>query len=967
MKFRLPQNCLRHPDPTARTNPEVELHRDRNQAQGGRRFSLSPGERVGVRGNLVSRSFHESRVLCLGLALLCALNAATGADIPPPFEDSTQIVGRFAGGLETPVNQRLTPAGKLVELPGMRPNALALSPNAEILVTAGLTHELVVLDPVTGSVLQKVPFPSDKSPEQSPVSPLILQPGEQAQLSYTGLAFSPDGTRFYLANVNGDIKVFAVDQQHKVSALYSLALPAAAAPWRKAEIPAGIAVSADNKRLYVALNLSNRLVELYATNGQVLRTWAVGVAPFAVALARNKAYVSNWGGRRPDTTSLAGPAGRGTFVRVDTRGIASEGSVSVVDLRSRTLSNEEQEVKTELVTGLHACALAVSPDAHYVVVANAGSDTVSVIDTRADKIVDTLCARQQPSDLFGAQPNALAFDHAGKRLFVCNGTQNAVAVFQFETSARLLGLFPTSGFKPGRSKLLGLIPVGWFPGAIAYDARHKILCVANIKHISPGRPQKNNGRTEFNTRQFYGSLSLVPEPSPGDLESFTKTALANLRYPLLAEAALPPRAEAAPRPVPERTGEPSVFRHVLYIIKENRTYDQVLGDIKAGNGDAGLCVFGERVTPNQHKLTRDFVLLDNTYCCGILSADGHQWANGAMATDYMERSLAGFPRSYPAGNNTNEQDALAYSPAGFIWNNALSHGKTVRDYGEFTLSHKRWRDPARKGEPKFLDCYRDFIRGGTNIVLWSEPGVEPLRACLATNTVGWDLDVPDVWRADKFITDLKQLEQTGALANLTILWLPNDHTSGTRPGGPTPAAQVADNDLAFGRVVEAISHSKFWKDTCIFAIEDDPQAGWDHVSGYRTTAYVASPYTRRGQVIHTQYNHLSLLRTMELMLGLPPMNQMDATARPMSDCFMPAPDLTPFDTVTNNIPLDQVNSPVKSVASALRRKDAELSARLPLDQPDQCPDDLLNRILWRAMRGTDSPYPQWAVRAEEEE
>jgi YVTN family beta-propeller protein len=921
--------------------------------------------------------------LCLWL--VCALNAASAADIAPAVEDTTQIVGRHAGGLETPVNQRLTPAGKLVELPGMRPNALALSPDAELLVTAGLTHELVVLNPVTGSVLQKVPFPADKSPEQSPVSPLILQPGEQAQLSYTGLAFSPDGTRIYLANVNGDIKVFAVDQEHKVSPLFSLALPAANAPWRKAEIPAGIAVSADNQRLYVALNLSNRLVELDAVSGRVLRTWAVGVAPFAVALIRDKAYVSNWGGRRPDAGTLAGPAGRGTLVRVDARGIASEGSVSVIDLNSRPLPNQTPQSspvrvpdgvgavgqamgqsKTELVTGLHACALAASPRGHFVVVANAGSDTVSVIDTRTDKIVDTLCARQHPSDLFGAQPNAVAFDHSGKRLFVCNGTQNAVAVFQFETSTRLLGLFPTSGFKPGRSKLLGLIPVGWFPGAIAYDARHKILCVANIKHISPGRPQKNNGRTEFNTRQFYGSVSLAPEPSPGELETLTKTALANLRYPLLMEAALPPRADAAPRPVPERVGEPSVFRHVLYIIKENRTYDQVLGDIKAGNGDADLCVFGEQVTPNQHKLTRDFVLLDNTYCCGILSADGHQWANGAMATDYMERSLAGFPRSYPAGNNTNEQDALAYSPAGFIWNNALAHGKTVRDFGEFTLSHKRWRDPARKGVPKFLDCYREFICGGTNIVLWSEPSVEPLRACLATNTVGWDLDVPDVWRADKFITELKQFEQTGDLPNLTILWLPNDHTSGTRAGGPTPAAQVADNDLAVGRVVEAISHSRFWNDTCIFAIEDDPQAGWDHVSGYRTTAYVASAYTRRGQVVHTQYNHLSLLRTMELMVGLPPMNQMDATARPMFDCFMPAPDLTPFNSVTNHIPLDQVNPPVKTVSSALLRKDAELSARLPLDQPDQCPDDVLNRILWRSMRGTDIPYPQWAVKEEEE-
>ena len=321
---------------------------------------------------------------------------------------------------------------------------------------------------------------------------------------------------------------------------------------------------------------------------------------------------------------------------------------------------------------------------------------MSVIDTRTDKIVETICARQNPADLFGAQPDALAFDKSGKRLFVCNGTQNAVAVFHF---------------KPGESKLLGLIPVGWFPGAIIYDAKRKEIYVANLKSLSPDMNKAIKGLGHglgFNTRQYYGSLSLVPVPPDKKLATFTRTALANLRYPLLVQAALPARADQPARPVPERAGEPSVFHHVIYIIKENRTYDQVLGDIPEGNGDANLCAFGEDVTPNEHKLVRKFVLLDNTYCCGILSADGHQWADSAMATDYVEREFAGWPRSYPSGGFGEEgRDALAYSPAGFIWNDVLAHDKTVCDFGEFTSDTKYWKSSGNTNVT-FFDAYRDF-------------------------------------------------------------------------------------------------------------------------------------------------------------------------------------------------------------------------------------------------------------------
>ena len=906
------------------------------------------------------KSPHAQRLACPlpygvigGLALtLTLLGCKT---VPPalPTSDSAtrERVGRVAANRHyTPANQVLTPVGLQVELPGMRPQALALSPDGRRLVTAGKTHELMVLDPVSGKVLQQVPLPSesDQDPTPDPVSKNILKPDKEGQLSFTGLAFSPDGTRIYLANVDGSIKVFGVENDGGVVGRFTIKLPPANVPRRKPDIPAGLAVSDNGKRLYVALNLSNRLAEMDATTGTLLRLWEVGVAPYDVVLCGQKAYVSNWGGRRPDTDSVTGPAGRGTVVRVDpVRFIANEGSVTVVDLKS-----EGRNTKSELLTGLHASAMALSPNRRWLVIANAGSDTLSVIDTRLDKILETICARQNPADLFGAQPNALAFDRSGRRLYVCNGTQNAVAVIDFH---------------PGKSKLLGLIPVGWFPGAVVHDARRSALYVANIKGEASTRSFTPEQKPGNNSHQYHGTLSLLKIPTERELRRHTAVALANMRYPLLQAAALPPRPGQPPRPVPERVGEPSVFKHVVYIIKENRTYDQVLGDMKEGNGDPSLCIFGERITPNQHKLCREFVLLDNTYCSGILSADGHQWADTAFTTDYMERSFAGFPRSYVDGMGEDEVDAIAYSPGGFIWDNVIAHGKTLRDYGEFAISEARWADHTRKGEPGFLDYYRDFLNPAGQTEIRCRPAIDSLRPYLVTNTVGWDMAVPDVFRASRFIEDLKSFEQTGGFPNLSIICLPNDHTSGASAGSPTPAAHVADNDLAMGQIVEALSRSRFWPETCVFAIEDDPQAGWDHVSGYRTTAYVASPYTRRGATVSTQYNQTSLLRTMELILGLPPMNQLDATATPMFDCFTNVPALAPFVALTNNIPLDQMNPDPKKVADPLLRKHAYASARLPLKEVDRCPEDLLNRILWHAMKGSAAPYPEWAVRFQDDE
>ena len=460
---------------------------------------------------------------------------------------------------------------------------------------------------------------------------------------------------------------------------------------------------------------------------------------------------------------MTGPAGRGTLVRVDpVRYIANEGSVTVIDL-------ERGKTAAEILTGLHASALLVTPNRRYVCVANANDDSVSVISTAGDKVVETIPVRLQAQDLFGASPNALAMDASGKTLYICNGTQNAVAVVAFH---------------PSHSKLLGLVPTGWYPGAIVCDPKRQMLYVANIKGTLPDS-NYNPKRRGYNSHQHLGTVSLVPIPNKAELKEQTSVVLGNYRRAVEENVFLPARPGVPPRPVPERIGEPSVFKHVIYLIKENRTYDQVMGDVNEGNGDPRLCVFGTHVTPNQHEMVREFVLMDNMYCCGILSADGHEWADSAFATDYMEKSFADFPRSYPDLQDPDDFDAVAYSPAGFIWDNALAHGKTLRNYGEGTVAVKAWKDPNNKTPIKFLDSYRDYVNHTGLIKYGSVPGLESLTPYTMTNDmVGWEMSIPDVYRASEFISELNQFVAKGEMPDLIIMDLPNDHTSGTDPAPP---------------------------------------------------------------------------------------------------------------------------------------------------------------------------------------
>ncbi|MEZ6151562.1 MAG: alkaline phosphatase family protein [Pirellulaceae bacterium] len=873
-----------------------------------------------------------------------------------------ELVGPGVGDAPslTPVNQVLTPYGQQLDLPGMRPQALALSPDGALLAVSGKTNQLVIVDPQTLSVVQRVNMPgeavrlesdnNDNNTAKDVNADADVDIDARAQVSYTGLIFSPDGRQIYLSNVNGSVKVFAVDELGQVTPSHTLALPNANAPRRTDEIPSGLAISEDGGRLYVCGNLSNQLFELDTKTGEVTHTWPVGVAPYDVVLVANKAFVSNWGGRRPGTGDLTGPAGRGTEVRVDpVRFIANEGSVSIVTLNEPTAeTNEPQTAVRELLTGLHASGLAVSPDGKYVVCANATADTLSVIDVAEERVVQTIWAKAKPSDLFGAAPNALVFAPAGDELFVANGSQNAIAVIEFRPEQQ--------------SELEGLIPVGWYPGALCYDRAREQLLVANIKGL-PVTPktEPQTGAAGFNSHHYHGSLSMFGIPNEEDLLKISERAARNMRAERIAQTALPARPDQPPRAIPQRIGEPSLIEHVVYVIKENRTYDQVLGDIERANGNAELCIFGREITPNQHKMVDEFVLLDNTYCAGILSADGHQWSTTAISTDYMEKSFAGFPRSYPDGMGIDENDALAYSPAGFIWDNAVAHGKSIRNYGEFMMPTVRYRDPQRKGSPDYLACYRTWKGDSDEVIFECQPSVDSLTSFSPTGYVGWEMAVPDQYRADFIIEELKQFEQQGKFPQLTIICLPNDHASGTRPGSPTPASCLADNDLAFGRIVEALSHSKFWPRMAILGIEDDPQAGWDHVSGYRTTAYCISPYARRGTLVSTHYNTTSVLRTIEQILGLPPMNQFDASAVPMFDCFVDTADLTPFDALATNIPLDQMNPDPKAISDPELRSDALVSLELNFREVDRAPEDVLNRILWRAMKGTAIAYPEWAT------
>lgn len=725
-------------------------------------------------------------------------------------------------------------------------------------------------------------------------------------------------------------------------------------------LPNQIVTQIENGDLYfyTTLNGNNQLVKVRVKDKQTIWTKPTGVAPFGLAIVNNKAYVSNWAGAVPDSTNgleTAGIPWGSAYIDPKT-GAMSQGTVSIFDLNS-------VQLEKQITVGLHPNAIISSHDKKYIYVANGNSDYISVIETKTNTVKDSIFVGlfNTGNGYIGSTPNALAIDSEDKTLYVANGLDNALCVVELNHQS-------------GKHQIKGFIPTEAYPSGIVLNSNQ--LCVTNleatgaralndspIEVFSVGKSMgvKNSSKVSaFNSHKQMASISFIPLPSDGELKSYTeKVKKLNMSFRLALSERLP-RKGIAPRPVPERIGEPSVFKYVLYIIKENRTYDQVLGDIPEGRGMPSLCIFGDSVTPNQHKLTYDYLLLDNYHVSGKSSAEGHHWANAAMVTDYTEKNVRAWFRSYPHVL----YDAMVYNKKGLIWNNALDHGKTVRIYGEACTSvfDEKKYDWKTLYDMRAAGKIADFKFKNTTTI-------SRVRPILSENFPGGDDErVNDQMRADAFIKELEETaaKPNGQLPNLMIMALPNDHTSGTSPKFPVPQAMVADNDLAVGRIVEAVMKSRFADSTVIFISEDDSQAGWDHISAYRTTGFIVSAYSRLQKTIHTNYNQTSMLRTMEQILGLPPMNVIDATALPMFDCFTDKPDFSfKYKAVPNRIALDKMNPEPKDLKGAAL-KFSNKSVQMAFNKIDQGHDNLLNRILWFSVKGK-LPYPAKFAGNEEED
>lgn len=854
----------------------------------------------------------------LVLAVCCLI---VGLVLNEAVSQDNVTVGRQKDGrVVVPTNQVLAPAGKQVEFAG-RPVDLTMIDDGQTLVVKNF-KDLTFIDVASGKVKQTL------------VSPVGF--------SVVGLLAEKDS--IYVTDAKDHLRI----AKRGANGTYSWANPMTI-PKPKvggSPNPAGITQAADNM-VWVVSTRGNCVHLMDIQDNKVRQTINVGVAPYMVCDARpGVLYVSNWGGDAPKEGDIYAPSSD-TDVKVDSRGIASQGTVSVI---------KDSKVEKSIRVGLHPSSMIANRDGSLLFVANANSDTVSVIRTDTNEVVETILCRPEGRLPFGSGSNALALTNDGTTLYVANGTNNCLAMVQLGTLARGL-----SAERPEPSRVKGLIPTGWYPGAVRLSADDKKLFVANIKGVGslslqkPGDKAPRAEEKGRNSHDHLGSVSIIDVPDDAQLAKYTQIVNENNRLNYSLAGLDKPRADVTERVVPERHGEPSVIKHVIYVIKENRTYDQVFGDMKEGNGDPNLVLYGEEVTPNHHALAREFTLFDNFYCSGVLSADGHQWVNEAYVTDYLEKSFGGFTRSYPYEGG----DPLAFASSGFLWDNALDRKRTFRNYGEFV------KVIPPKGST-WTDMYNDYKTGAMKIPVEGKVNVEKLRPFTHPTYPGFVLTIPDVYRAKLFIDDLKKYEQEGNFPNLIYLYLPCDHTAGTRPGLPTPRATVADNDLALGQVVEAVSKTKFWKGTCFFVVEDDPQNGFDHVDAHRTVALVISPYTKRHYVDSTCYNQTGMVKTIELVLGLPPMNQLDLSATALRNCFMEKPDLTGYTAKAARIALDEMN-PAASKLKGQALHWAKKSMELDLDDADVADEDTFNRILWFAAYGESRPYPEKFAGGKKEE
>ena len=870
---------------------------------------------------------------------------------------SSRTVGpQRDGSIVVSNNQTLTPAGKIVDLGSpVRAKAIALNPhgNSGAVLLMGSPQPIIVFDTATGHVLQRfIPTTVKGTAFTSDTTG-----------SFTGITYSADGTKLFfsqddnhvvIANVNPDTGFLTNGQ--------SVDLPPPPADGRhyhnaKSINPGGIAVSQDGRRAYVALNAANTLgvIDLTASPTNLIAQIPVGNVPNSVVIHGKYAYVSNEGGRPASSEDFTNYSD-GTAIVVDRKdAFTLTGTVSIVDLEAG------KEVKA-IKVGLHPAGMTISGSNLYV--ANAYSDSLSVIDLNTGSVTRTInLSVPINGGVFGSGPNGVAVTRDG-RAFVTLGQANAIAVIN------LLGR--------DANPVIGYIPTAYFPTSVIYDAARNQLAVADDKGLgSQGSVGKAQGVSGFNTHQDAGVVNLIPLPNAGQLAEYTKQVIDNDHWNLTTNLQVGPKyidPRAAPVAIPQHIGEPSLIKYVFLIIKENRTYDQMLGDVPWGNGDPSLAVFASAL-PNQHALVKRFPLLDNVYAPSRQSSDGHPWI-GMSGSFYSNDILSpDWIRSYPGGDS---DDPLTYTPKGFLWTAAEARGLSVKLFGEWSNGARIAKKPDGK-DYTWSDFYSTAL---------CKEGKAPASGCVVpddavsvTSTIPsaarimdphyppFNLTIPDQYRVDYWIPEFQHLDAANQVPNLTILWLPDDHTAGTKDGLPYPINYEADNDLALGRMVEAISHSKVWGESAIFVEEDDSQNGVDHVDGHRQPVYVISPYTAapqapgQGKAIHTTYTAENINRTIENILGMQPLTQFDLVASPMFDAFQNTPDRTPYDHVPTAIPLDQgPGLPTGKTAAYNSLQKAWLHATAEVmkgkyDKADAVDPDFLNHVIWYSTTDWKRPYP----------
>jgi len=879
--------------------------------------------------------------------------------------------------------QVITPAGTQVDLGiRVRAKAIALNPNLKTHTAAVLTlgtsisdgnGAVEVFDTISGVVLQNyVPFAADSS-------------GSYSGIEYAAdgkyLVFSQDSSNVTIAKVTpqglleDDVQVSVPPNNSFISCFpnsppASYGNPCGSFYSPSTSYPGGVALSADGKSAYALLNQNDTLarIDLTANPPALVEQIRVGNAPHSIVISRDgaTAYVSNEGGRAALEEDFQVNSAGTEIVADPVVGAAITGTVSVIDLASMTVTNT-------ISTGLHPTGMAFY--GRHLLVANTYSDTISVIDTTSNVVTRTINlglpigvpGAGQPA--YGAAPNSIAVDGKNGVAYVALYNANAVGVVNLAADAS--------------NPLLGMIPVAYAPSSVVLDRANGTLLVANDKGIGTRYSfECDHGVCGYNTHQDNGTVSIVPVPNSETLAAMSAQVFQNNHWDLTQNIKSASGGNPRTKPValPEKIGDPSLIKHVFLIVRENRTYDQILGDVAAGNGDASLAVFGGKDTPNAHALVERFPLFDNFYDPSRQSADGHQWITEGMAPYADDIQSPDWVRSYPGGNMG---DALAYTTKGYFFSEAAAAGLTVKIYGEAVENDMYLQPNGSTSEPSWSDFYADSqcFEGGPDCgspgtagektlyfqnTILPESSVPAVSDHMVKNFPYFDLGIPDQFRVDLWVQDFRNDVANGTVPTLSILWIMCDHTGGP----PTPDAEQADNDLAVGRIIDYITHSNVWPTSAIFLEEDDAQNGVDHVDGHRSPGYIVSPYAvQNGPTDHTYYTQVNMTRTMEQILGLPPMNQMDLVASPMRTAFVkgtpPADNFKPWTHVPNQVALtdgvsasaDKTSSPaVRKLKAAWLRKKAQIFAG-KLTKPDAEDPDTVNHLNWYLSTGFTRPYP----------